>query len=598
VTLPAALGGALAGGGLLAAVLEENSLPLLSADSGVLLVGSLAFLGVPVAIGLGALMAAGTWLGRRAGFPAGAWAPVGLAAVGAAVWVVLLARAPGAAGLFLHRHLALGLFLAALGIWTLRGGRAARAGPVATFATCLAWTLLAPVAAGRVPLREIEAVGPVLQASAARARTVLLLGVDGLCRETLRRWEESGGSEAYRWLRERSYVGALRSAVPTGSPRLWTSIATGMNPEDHGILSFTSWEVRGVAHRLAGVPRFEGAFAWMRPVRWLGLAGMGPVSSDQLRRPPFWEIVQDGVPAVGVVGWWGTWPATPLRGSLVSDRFYFWREESAGHERATFGLTWPPDLELRVAPLRRAPEEITPPEIARLTGHPPEAGEFAGPFRRHELASELPLALTMDETHFAVAEELLRRAPDGGVFAFYFRGNDLVGHAALRYSGLYPEVPKGATEAARYGAVVSAYYGFVFERLRSLIEEAGDDAVALVVSDHGFERLGERDFGHENAPPGVIVATGPGVDTRATGVDAGILDVAPTLLWLAGYPVADDMPGRPLRDLFPGLAGATGPFPRVPTYGRRVPGSGVPADALPETERRMLDLLRTLGYLD
>jgi tetratricopeptide (TPR) repeat protein len=86
--------------------------------------------------------------------------------------------------------------------------------------------------------------------------------------------------------------------------------------------------------------------------------------------------------------------------------------------------------------------------------------------------------------------------------------------------------------------------------------------------------------------------------------DAGLLDVAPTLLTLLGLPAADDMPGRVLVE---GLAGAAAePLPRIASYENAAPptaGGGAPAPAAAATRRdpaadeALLARLRSLGYL-
>jgi predicted AlkP superfamily phosphohydrolase/phosphomutase len=168
----------------------------------------------------------------------------------------------------------------------------------------------------------------------------------------------------------------------------------------------------------------------------------------------------------------------------------------------------------------------------------------------------------------------------------------------LRYSELYPEVPVSSDERQRYGKLISRYYAYTFSRLRRLVERAGENALLLIISDHGFEREGEAYFNHHFAPPGVLIALGGGAEKVRARLDAGIYDVAPTILWLAGYPPARDMPGRPLVDLFPD-AGRTplAPESLPDSYGYRWTRLPVRVADDPKSEQQMLELLRTLGYI-
>jgi hypothetical protein len=54
---------------------------------------------------------------------------------------------------------------------------------------------------------------------------------------------------------------------------------------------------------------------------------------------------------------------------------------------------------------------------------------------------------------------------------------------------------------------------------------------------------------HAGAPDGVLLAVGDGIRAGAVLQDASVLDVAPTILYLMGLPVARDMEGRVLTEI-------------------------------------------------
>ena len=113
----------------------------------------------------------------------------------------------------------------------------------------------------------------------------------------------------------------------------------------------------------------------------------------------------------------------------------------------------------------------------------------------------------------------------------------------------------------------------------------------IVVSDHGFQRANQLraiDSSHRN--PGVIMAWG-GALTQQDGptVAASVTQIAPTILALLGVPVAEDMAGAPLLDLF-----SIDRVSSVPSWRERTPAGAVP-EADPEM---LLRQLRALGYLD
>jgi hypothetical protein len=348
-------------------------------------------------------------------------------------------------------------------------------------------------------------------------------------------------------------------------------------------------------------PRFEGAFYWEPLLEKLDLMQDLPVSSFDVRKPPFWEITARGGFQVDVIAWWASWPAQPLPGRVVSDRFYFsqraddmyWSEAESAQ-----GLTFPAGLARELAPLRRPPEKMTAEEVARFVDLPADGdreslNDFSQP-RYHPL-TEIRYGYTTDETFFEIAMKMLESQPPHGTTVAYFRGIDLVSHGAVRFSHLYSESRQADPQSAqRYGETVCHYYGHVFGRLRKLIEKAGNDELVILVSDHGFEHLGKGEFGHSYAPPGVLIALGTG----KTGIDLEqsyhVYDVAPTLLWLRGYPASQDMPGRPLTHLFPNLPGSD--TRTLATYGYRLSApSGALGDA--RTDEEMMRLLKTLGYI-
>src|SRR5688572_14793998 len=67
---------------------------------------------------------------------------------------------------------------------------------------------------------------------------VLLLAVDGLEWSVLLPMVQRGEMPALRVLMERGVFGKLETLQPTASPIIWTTIATGKGPDEHGIHGF------------------------------------------------------------------------------------------------------------------------------------------------------------------------------------------------------------------------------------------------------------------------------------------------------------------------------------------------------------------------
>jgi predicted AlkP superfamily phosphohydrolase/phosphomutase len=101
----------------------------------------------------------------------------------------------------------------------------------------------------------------------------------------------------------------------------------------------------------------------------------------------------------------------------------------------------------------------------------------------------------------------------------------------------------------KWGRIIDTIHALVDEKIGEIIAAAGEDAVVLIISDHGME-ADPRNFiwpGWHGPEALMILAGGP---VRAGGElrDVGYLDITPTILYLLGYPVPEDLPGRVLTE--------------------------------------------------
>ena len=112
---------------------------------------------------------------------------------------------------------------------------------------------------------------------------------------------------------------------------------------------------------------------------------------------------------------------------------------------------------------------------------------------------------------------------------------------------------------ARFAEAVPSYLRYQDAQIGELLEAAGRDTVTVLVSDHGFKAGSRRpkDIApYTTGMPaewhrawGVLLLHGPGI-RQGTLPRASVYDVAPTLLYLSGLPLAEDMPGRPVLAAF------------------------------------------------
>ena len=443
--------------GLLFAVLDTNDLPLLSRDSVVMLAGALVLVGLPAAI---LFAISGGCLGRLLRRRKASAALASLAALVLFVALVAVLAMRGGAAEFLKRHLPVAVLFAGSALSALGAERVRRSRVLLSGAAALA-LILAIAFGGGVPLSDPEpTAGEILSSAPGHDRRILLLGVDGMCWETLNRWAPHATAD-YDWLLQRGHIGPLETICPPMSPSVWSSMATGVSPEEHGVLSYTSTVIKGIRRPIPQIPRMEGAFLWFRALERFGFLDRHPVSSLDLRRPTFWEMMSDPALQSDIVGWWVTWPATHLNGRLVSDKFYFWREQvRAPNESAPLsGLTHPPGLEAELSGLRVSPSDMSADDVLELIDIPREEAETLSgrPYGHHDVLSELPLAFTMDETYTAVTERFLTDRSGSRITVGYLRGVDILSHASMHFSNLYPESGATEEERARYGELLTRY---------------------------------------------------------------------------------------------------------------------------------------------
>jgi predicted AlkP superfamily phosphohydrolase/phosphomutase len=295
-----------------------------------------------------------------------------------------------------------------------------------------------------------------------------------------------------------------------------------------------------------------------------------PVASTTRRRQALWNILDAfGAPS-GLVRVWGTQPPEAIHGFVVSPYFHLLSRDP---ERASAALH-PRDLLNEVAARTVRADDLDPALLAGLA----DAFRAGSPLDDPRLRGLAEDALAPDLSYRRAAE-VLGAAYRPALFVVGFHGYDAVGHSFYRdaHPDAFGDVPP--EDARRYGRVLERYAslldGFVSELEKEL--EPGD--LLLVVSVHGFEPtpLWRRLLGvlsgagavaasHADAPPGLLLAYGEGIRPGTVLAGASILDIAPTLLYLLGLPVARDMEGRVLTEMLEPAYAGEHPVTFIPSY--------------------------------
>jgi hypothetical protein len=423
------------------------------------------------------------------------------------------------------------------------------------------------------------------------AARVLLVGIDGVEWSVARPLIQEGRLPHLRALMERGSFGRLATMTPTLSPILWTTIATGRKPEEHGILGFTDADLR-------------------------------QYTSAQRRGRAVWNIADEHELPSEVFGWWITWPAEAIRGMMVS----------GSSSSALVDANWKPAL-LPGEPHQVHPESLTDEvmavaeragsreEILRLAREKVfgELDEAALGTVEKRLIQETLWSIQSDATYFEIARKELRERP-AQLAMVYLGGPDVVGHRFWRYYEPAPfRWPDGAglfggpEVAAKLAQVIPNYYAWIDEMLGQLVEAAGPDVAVIVCSDHGMHAFSTDapnprfiSGHHLDGPPGVIVAAGPGI-ARTGGLEAflaggeppvtgNVLAITPTILALLGIPRSREMSERGIESILDGEAKRNVGLEPVATHdaGFRAPSKvEMPAGM----NQNFIDRMRGLGYI-
>ena len=404
---------------------------------------------------------------------------------------------------------------------------------------------------------------------------VLLIGVDAGEWDVLGPLLDNGKCPNFARMRDQGSSGKLRSLEPlTKSPIIWASIATGKVPQKHGILDFFVKQ-RARERARAGASNSEAE---------------APATSNLWRARPVWQILGGLGRSVGVVGWWTTWPAQPVNGTLVSDYVQY---DTGTWPKKISRRTYPDSLDALVQRLRVKPEDVSWAELF----------QFVAPFdttrstsRRADLLHDLKWIYAADLTFYRVGLEIYRaKHPD--FFTVYFRGVDEVSHVYWDIDSQQRFNPPLTEEELTWlHTLIPNYYVFTDRLIGSFLADAGKNTDVIVCSDHGFMGGGSGVMAHKL--DGMIFMMGPHVEKGGNISGATVLDVTPTILAMFGLPVARDMDGRPIPGgLEPNLVKRMERETRLQTYETARAGEQGEEPVRSPVDQELRERLRSLGYI-
>ncbi|MFZ4116385.1 MAG: alkaline phosphatase family protein [Chthoniobacterales bacterium] len=320
--------------------------------------------------------------------------------------------------------------------------------------------------------------------------------------------------------------GPLRSIYPLFSPALWSTIATGKRPYEHGITGFT-------------LPDDSGK-------------GLRPCDRRSRRSPALWNMFSHYQKTSNIVGWWTTAPAEEIQGVMIDETFRIAHRPSHEPWDIPPKSVSPASIATIVAQERVHPQQLSEALLRALVPKLYEIDPSAD-FRIAAIAK----ILAEDLTTLQVTLRLMSEEP-WDLTAPYLIGLDSLSHLAMCYRP--PAFPgEKELDCELYGEVVDRAYDLYDSWVGQLVKAAGEQATVVIASDHGFYHdirkptsLGIQETAPaiQHAPIGTLIMKGPHLHQGITIHHATILDLCPTLLTLAALPVGRDMPGKVLLKAF------------------------------------------------
>jgi hypothetical protein len=404
--------------------------------------------------------------------------------------------------------------------------------------------------------------------------TVVVLAVDGFDATLYERFR-SGVSTGGPGLSTTVFDSARVDLAPFESrdpARLWTTIATGVRPETHGVSALETRRVAGLQGRLGSgsTARVIGTATDV-----LRLTRPAIASNFERRVKTFWEVAEQAGLRTGVVNWWASWPAAASEGRVVTDRAVL-RLERGGPldaEIAPADLYEP--LKARWPDMRASARQQAQQHFARKD---PQASATV----TDEFQAVLTRSAELDASMIQLANAI---AQDGklDLLVIYLPGLDIAQYTLLGGESGAPPSELGARVTALH-----RYYAFLTSLTGASIAEAVSKNQRLFV----ITQAGRQ---HEGS--GILAALGPGLRAgpHNTASRATVLDVAPTILHALGVPIARDLDGRVVTALFQPEALQRQPVREIDSYGLRGTISAVRGGA--PLDQETIDRLRSLGYV-
>ncbi len=355
---------------------------------------------------------------------------------------------------------------------------------------------------------------------------VAIFAIDGLDWDLISELENDGAIPNIKALMQGGATASVQTIQPTIASMLWTTVATGLTADRHGVIDFIDW-----SHH-------------------------APVESYARQAPALWDIAEAFGRTALVSGWWTAWPPT----ATTTGMFYDEPVELVP------GAIYPPQLASRAESQQVLPDTVGYAQVHRFLNILPgewdratSSGNESDPINVFRNL----LAKTWSDHRVAIDlyNDARQRGQDPLLIMTYEDGTDTVNHLFGPY---HPPDRSGVDQDGyrKFWPAVSNYYSEVDRLIGEWTNVLPRDTTVIILSAYGFRWGKDRPAAppagsalSDHRSPGVFIAYGPQIIPSRTGRTISLYDIAPTVLTLLGLPQATEMPGKPatwmLRDISP-----------------------------------------------
>jgi predicted AlkP superfamily phosphohydrolase/phosphomutase len=330
--------------------------------------------------------------------------------------------------------------------------------------------------------------------------------------------------------------GKLRTVSSPNCPRVYSTIFTSTQPDEHGVTGF--------------------------------IVGGITANTNMLKQEPIWSILSKNGITVGMANVPATFPVMPVNGYMISGMLTRGKNCEDGvlcapklSEVEGGDPVYPAPLKAEL--LKNVGDYYIDcermPSAEALKGHEPEV-----------IDAWLKRVDVIREQQTKLFGYLMEMHPTD--FTWFVQScEDRTGH------WLYPIAPYNAGYNPKINGVQPDAFPnqyMAFDKvLGSILKHVDKDTYLFIISDHGIKPLREfeqkdphahmdhekttpviakHDFADGDDVPGSFVAMGPGIkrDQRLMGFEASVYDIAPTILHLYGIEQPKQMRGHVLSEIF------------------------------------------------